>query len=471
MATRMGRVQNVEQRKVETLREHPEAHLVPEMSVVEWTEFFASIEEHGVRDPLHVTSGDVVLDGRHRLRAARALDLAEVPILVVDVPEAEQVAYLVDAATLRRQLSKSQLAAIAVDMVAFEEERAEGRQRMEAGARRARKALTRVSGHGKPPAGSEVLSRERLGARVGVSGILIQSALRIKKADAALHALVKKGEINIPEATRRLKEREKLGRVVSAPRATRSPRLYVGDAEHLDMLNDESINIIVTSPPWNIGTEQGQIHTKANRKIGDERVAHGVAWRGPDYERRIPERDYQAKQVRVLAELFRVARVGASLFFHHKLRQLDNELLHPLDFLRRTNWTIRQEIVIDRESTHQNNPRYFTPTADERLFWMVKGRVPKLPRRPINLPTLWRLPQRGPESWHPCPLLPEIVRRCLEAVGFEGAVVLDPFAGSAVVPRVALEMGMDAIGVEIRPDYVERAARENGWSVVNRTLA
>lgn len=105
----------------------------------------------------------------------------------------------------------------------------------------------------------------------------------------------------------------------------------------------------------------------------------------------------------------------------------------------------------------------FSP-VDERVWWLFKGDRPRLPDRSIRLTTVWRLPERGPESWHPCPFLEVVVRRCLEAVGTPDSVVLDPYGGSMVVPRVALRMGLDAIGVEIRQDYVERALLENGWS-------
>ena len=43
--------------------------------------------------------------------------------------------------------------------------------------------------------------------------------------------------------------------------------------------------------------------------------------------------------------------------------------------------------------------------------------------------------------------------------------MLDPFGGSMVTCRLAVEMGFEPIGVEIREDYVDQAARENGWEL------
>lgn len=454
----------VETRHIDDLKLHDQADLVPEMSDSEWSDLLTSVDLEGIREPLRITPAGVVLDGRHRLRAAKQLGLDTVPCLRIETDD--EISYMVQAATLRRQLSKSQLACIAVELEQFEQERMAARQRMSAGSMRARQGKARVPDHEpRSPFGQ---ARDRIGARVGVSGRLVQTALRLRNAAPDLFASAKSGEINLPEARRRLKQRQRAN-VEQAPRALRSPRLYVADAENLEMLNDASIDLIITSPPFNLGVEQGQIQTKASRRIGDERVAHGIAWRGPDYEVRLPESEYQAKQIRVLAELFRVAKAGATLFYHHRVRILDNVAIHPLEWLLKSDWKLRQEIVIDRESTHQHNPRMFAP-VDERLYWLFKGDKPTLPGRPISLPTVWRMRQRGRQSWHPCPLLPEIPKRCLEAVGIPGQTVLDPFGGSMVVPRIALELGFNSIGVDIREDYVDRTASENGWEFHQKRL-
>ena len=279
--------------------------------------------------------------------------------------------------------------------------------------------------------------------------------------------LVKKGEVTLGEARRVLRQRDRETRTVVRPRAPKCPKLHVGDATDLRMIEDGSVDIVITSPPFNIGVEQGVILSKVARRMGDAPVRTGVAWRGADYETRMPEPEHRTFILKALAEMFRVLKPGGSAFVHMKVRTVDNVAQHPVALLCGSEFTFRQEIVIDKTSSHNHNPTLFTP-VDERLLWVVKGHRPKLPDRPINMPTVWRLPERGPESWHPCAFIDEIPRRCLEAVGLPGAVVLDPFGGSMVTCRVALEMGMEAIGVEIRPDYVERAAKENGWSRLTR---
>lgn len=50
----------------------------------------------------------------------------------------------------------------------------------------------------------------------------------------------------------------------------------------------------------------------------------------------------------MLNELYRITKPGGSFFYNHKIRWEKGLLLHPMDWLRKTNWIIRQEIIWDR---------------------------------------------------------------------------------------------------------------------------
>lgn len=64
---------------VAPLRLHPLAARVPEMRPAEWRAFLEDIRQRGIREPLRLAPDCVtVLDGRHRLRAARELGLESV---------------------------------------------------------------------------------------------------------------------------------------------------------------------------------------------------------------------------------------------------------------------------------------------------------------------------------------------------------------------------------------------------------
>jgi len=54
---------------------------------------------------------------------------------------------------------------------------------------------------------------------------------------------------------------------------------------------------------------------------------------------------------------------------------------------------------------------------------------------------------------HPAPFPPQLVERILQLTTEEESVVLDPFAGSGMVPAVAEIMGRQSIGFELSPKY------------------
>ena len=71
---------------------------------------------------------------------------------------------------------------------------------------------------------------------------------------------------------------------------------------------------------------------------------------------------------------------------------------------------------------------------------------------------------------HPAIFPDELVRRVIRYYSFEGDVVLDPFAGSGTVGRVAAGMARKFVLVEKRTDYFEGMRRELWSSVFSDTI-
>jgi len=241
-----------------------------------------------------------------------------------------------------------------------------------------------------------------------------------------------------------------------APKAPQ-PVLYLARAEAMP-IGDELIDLIITSPPYNLGSAAWPMGGGGRRK----RAA------GIGYEDDMDELAYQDWQVACLVEFYRVAKPGASLFYNHKVRIRNGAMIHPMDWLRdeRNPWILRQEIIWDRGSTHNHSATLFWP-EDERIYWLTKG-APTLPDTPIGQSTVWR--EFGPvpaQSWHPAPFTEKLPEMIIRAVGRPGIVVLDPFAGSGTTLRVALRLGCQAIGIDCNPDYLNNAAEVNGWTIVS----
>jgi modification methylase len=91
--------------------------------------------------------------------------------------------------------------------------------------------------------------------------------------------------------------------------------------EVLESFHSNFIDMGVTSPPYN------------KKKVG------GGIFRKIEYENfddNLPEGEYQQKQINVLNELYRIIKEGGSLFYNHKIRYYKGKMIHPLEWLTKT---------------------------------------------------------------------------------------------------------------------------------------
>lgn len=232
-----------------------------------------------------------------------------------------------------------------------------------------------------------------------------------------------------------------------------APRLIVGRAENCPEIPSSSVDIIITSPPYNLGKQSWPMGGKGRKRWED-----GIGYDSLSDE--MSPAQYVEWQMDVFNEMWRVAKDGASFFYNHKTRNQNGELIHPMDWIRHeyNPWTLRQEIVWDRTSTHNHSAVLFWP-EDERIYWMTKGK-PTLPNRPIGMSTVWRFHGPTPNTWHPAPFNRELPARCLDAVGIDGANVLDPFCGSGTTLDEAVKRGYNATGIDISETYISKIRGE-----------
>lgn len=160
-------------RSVTSLFEHPSAGEIFEMTPAEWSAFLVDVGVKGVEEPL-VVCGSIVVDGRHRLRAAIACDQETVPVRQVTMTELEQLDYMVRHAKNRRHLTTAQLALLAVKLKPQYDEAAKVR-RVSSGKTHGR-GKVRAS---KPEPIEKGRSRDQVAAAVGVSGRTVEAAERV----------------------------------------------------------------------------------------------------------------------------------------------------------------------------------------------------------------------------------------------------------------------------------------------------
>lgn len=232
-------------------------------------------------------------------------------------------------------------------------------------------------------------------------------------------------------------------------------KIYCCDVlEGLKQLDDESIDLIITSPPYN----------KAGFNGKNKRTEHCIWNKTIDYSGNIDvdcmdEDVYENWQIEILNECFRVLKNDGSMFYNHKIRIKKNQISHPIEWVGKTNFKCRQIITWDRTSSPNLDTCRYVPTT-ELIFWLSKtDKNPRFKRskNAVFQTEVWRFPADKCTE-HPAPfpvVLPDnIIPSVAEG---EKIVVLDPFMGSGTVAISAIKNRCDYIGFEISQEYVDLA--------------
>ena len=228
-------------------------------------------------------------------------------------------------------------------------------------------------------------------------------------------------------------------------------KIVCGDTlSELKKMPDGFIDLGITSPPYN-----------KQEKNNGELVSRVVYSHFKDV---VPEDEYQKNQVRVLDELFRVIKEGGSFFYNHKIRWVNGEMFHPMDWLRKTQWTVKQEIIWDRTIAGNIRGWRFWQ-VEERIYWLYKPvqnnkKGKELDSKDAKMTSIWRnVPENN--NPHPAPFpvwLP--VRIILSLLGEgESGLVIDPYMGSGTTAVAAALLGHHYVGTEIDKQYIQYAEK------------
>lgn len=238
-------------------------------------------------------------------------------------------------------------------------------------------------------------------------------------------------------------------------------------AEHCDNLTfmrrlpDQSIDLIVTSPPYNIG--------KA-------------------YERRQTLDGYVAAQERVIEECIRLLHSRGSICWQIG-NHVDDGEVYPLDIVlypifKRRGLKLRNRIIwrfghglhCSRRLSGRHETILWFTKGDDYVFDLDAIRVPaKYPNKKaykgVNVGNLsgnpkgknpgdvWDIPNvksnHVEKTVHPCQFPVELAERLVLSMTKAGGTVLDPYMGVGSALIAALKHGRNGYGCDIERDYVE----------------
>ena len=244
------------------------------------------------------------------------------------------------------------------------------------------------------------------------------------------------------------------------------PKSFIECADNIDYMRSqkkESMNLIVTSPPYNIGKT---------------------------YEKKTTAEVYIEQQTATIAEAVRLLHPKGSICWQVGNNVEDGEIF-PLDILlyslfknhglqlrNRIVWTFGHGLHCQKRFSGRHETILWFTKSDDYFFNLDPVRVPsKYPEKkhfkgpkqgelsgnPLgkNPGDVWDIPNvkanHVEKTDHPCQFPIGLVERLVLALTSSGDNVLDPYLGIGSSAIAALKNDRNAYGCDVMPEYIEVA--------------
>lgn len=225
------------------------------------------------------------------------------------------------------------------------------------------------------------------------------------------------------------------------------------NSENLKQIPDSSVNLMVTSPPYNVGK---------------------------DYDKDLYLEEYVSMLERVFAETYRlltnggracinIANVGRKPYIpYHKF---------IIDAMLKNGFLMRGEVIWEKGAgagtstawgswLSASNP--VLRDTHEYILIFSKGKFNRISKDRQSTITrdefleytksVWSFkPERAKTVNHPAPFPVELPHRCIQLYTFKGDIVFDPFCGSGSTAIAAINSNRHYLMVDSNSDYVKTA--------------
>lgn len=230
-------------------------------------------------------------------------------------------------------------------------------------------------------------------------------------------------------------------------------------------LKAESIDVVVTSPPYNLG----------------------IAYRS--YNDAIPRAAYLDWFTQVAGAMHRLLKQDGSIFLNMGATNTDPWVLFDVAEVMRKLFTLQNHIAwVKSISIGDDTVGHFKPISSyrylnqnhEAIFHFTKSGAVPIDRLAVGVPykdksniarrghaqdkrcagNTWFIPYKTVQSRdekfnHPAAFPAALAERCMLLHGTEGGVVLDPFLGSGSTLVAAQQLDWSGVGIEIDPTYAQ----------------
>jgi len=218
--------------------------------------------------------------------------------------------------------------------------------------------------------------------------------------------------------------------------------------EFMKCIPSESIDLIVTDPPYNIGQENKRT------KVGNEIISNKEAWgEWDDFD----NKEFDAFMFKVMSEMYRVLKKGGILYCFTARKKNGFYCDYACN---ETGFTYQNTIAIIK-----NNPLpHFTKTnwrsAFELAFYVSKGK-PKtfnfLSQREIINTIPYNIGKKIGK--HPTEKPEKAISLLIRASSNISDIVLDPFNGGGTTTSVAKKLKRKFIGIDKSKEYCDMAEK------------
>lgn len=253
--------------------------------------------------------------------------------------------------------------------------------------------------------------------------------------------------------------------------------LYCKDARDMSELKNESVHLVITSPPYYDLKEYNKKNNHKNQ-LGS-----------PDsYEKYLESLNSVWKEcIRVLCPDGKLCVNIMPIFLSGNETQFDRRVTRTViadieRFLESTGemylhslyiWDKRKIVRFSSFGSYPYPPNIFSTMPYEWIIVFAKKGKRKFDKNmkakskittkewqdwAIN--SIWEMqPAKAKSIGHPAPFPDELPKRLIKLYSFVGDTVLDPFIGSGTTAAVAQSLNRNAIGYDVNPDYIKLAKK------------
>lgn len=236
-------------------------------------------------------------------------------------------------------------------------------------------------------------------------------------------------------------------------------KIIQGDClEVMRALPEKSVDIVITSPPYNLLNSTGN-GLKKNTNCGKWKNA-SIKNGYKDYNDNMPYPEYIEWQKQCVAEMYRLIKEDGVIFYNNKNRVQAGLLQDRREIVK--DFPLRQIITWKRSGAINFNAGYFLPTTEQ--IYMICNKSFKLRQGANKWTDVWEIKQEM-KNPHPAPFPEALIDRIIESTA--GTLVLDPFGGSGTTAVCARKDNRDFILIEKSQSYCQIARKridgEEDW--------